>query len=694
MSVVTEYPIWLAVFCLGLGFLFAFVLYRKPNQFKDAPLWLVRVMFASRFLTVSFLAFLLLSPLIKYVRQSIQKPIIVIAQDNSESVILNRDSMLYKNEFSKKIASLSAQLGDKYEVNAYTFGETLKKDNKLTFSEKQTDISQLFDEIRTRYVNRNVGAMVLASDGIYNKGVNPLYSIENFTFPIYTLALGDTSVQKDILLSQLKTNKIAFLGNKFPVQVVVEIKQMKNATAKMTVSHGGKDLFTKEIAATSNHYTETVNIELDAQQVGLQRYTILLTPQPEEISTKNNSKEFVIDVIDSKQKILILANSPHPDMAALKSALEMNLNFEVEATTIDKFTKDVLSYNLIILHQLPSKTNNITTLLSTISKKNIPVLFIFGGQSSFANINNLQFGLNVAQTSSNFDEAHASYNRNFSVFEVSNELQEYILNMPPLLSPFGTYSLKANSEVLFYQKIKGIVTNNPLVIFNTLPDTKVGFVTGEGLWRWNLQNYLANNNHNLFNELINKIANYLALKVNKERFVINSRRIYNENEAIQFDAEVYNESYELINNQDVTMEINNSANKRFNFTFAKTAKAYQLNVGSLPIGDYSFVAKTVVNGKNFIKDGKFTVVQVNVESENSVANHQLLYQIASRTKAKMYAVNQIDSIANAIKNNKEIVPISYSEKTLHDLVYLRWLFFVLLFFFSVEWFLRKYYGGY
>jgi len=57
------------------------------------------------------------------------------------------------------------------------------------------------------------------------------------------------------------------------------------------------------------------------------------------------------------------------------------------------------------------------------------------------------------------------------------------------------------------------------------------------------------------------------------------KNIFNENEPIVFDGEVYNENYELINESDVSLVIKNEENKEFPFTFNKTASSYTLKAG-------------------------------------------------------------------------------------------------------------------
>ena len=272
-------------------------------------------------------------------------------------------------------------------------------------------------------------------------------------------------------------------------------------------------------------------------------------------------------------------------------------------------------------------------------------------------------------------------------------MQEFITKLPPLISPFGEYKMNASSNILFYQKIKNIPTNKPLIFFNpAIADNKIGFITGEGVWRWRLNNFLQHFNNELFNELINKIVQYLALKVSKDNFIINTKKVFNENEPVSFEAEVYNESYELINSPEVSIEIYNPENNKFPFVFDKTMAAYRLNAGIFPVGDYSYKASVKIGDKEFNKTGKFTVIPVNIEAQNTIANHQLLYQLASNNQGKIFYPAQLDDLIEDLKNNKDIVPIAYSEKKLLELINLKWLFFLLLALISAEWFFRKFFG--
>jgi len=700
MTLLTEYPLWFLIFCILAGALYTYILYRKENRFTDIPQKKLYGMMLARFLSVTVISFLLLSPLIKTISKSIEKPIIIFAQDNSESIIANIDSATFKNSYNNEISKILNNLKEEYEVETYTFGENLNKSTNFEYTEKSTNFTELFNELQTKYANRNVGALIISSDGIYNEGMNPVYTAAEFNFPIYTVALGDSSSQHDIILASVRVNKIAFLGNKFPIQATVNIEDLEGEKTVLEISDGNNILFSKEITATSNQYTETVNIELEAKKVGLQRYTLKLKEHEDEVNVINNTKDIIIEVIDSKQKILILANSPHPDVSAMRAELEKNPNFLVDYFPIKNFNGNLNEYNLVILHQLPSLTNSATTILSSISKNKIPVFFILGSQSSTNALNTLNTGLSITRRNNSFDEVQGNVNNDFSLFETSDGVKDFIKQAPPILTPFGEWKLAGESTILFYQRIRNIETTNPLLAFmpeSPYNENKVGFLCGEGIWRWRLFDFNENGSHDIFGELINKTVQYLALQLNKEQFEVRLQNVFNENEAVLIEAETYNESFEPLTNSNISIEITNSDGNNFHYNFLPDdlgTKTYFLNAGIFPVGDYTYKASVEIGGKNFTKEGQFSVVPVNLEALKTVANHQLLYRLANESNGQIIYPNNLEELEKLILENENIVPVSYSEKELKDLIHIKLLLFFIVILLSVEWFARKYFGSY
>lgn len=694
MSLVFEYPSWFIIFCLALGGLYAWVLYRKDRMLEGQPKSLIYLLAVFRFLAVTFIAILLLTPLLKSNFREVEKPIVVLAHDNSESLIINKDSAFYKTEYLQAYNRLREQLADKYELASFSFSENTAISNEVDFSGKQTDISSLFDELDNLYNNRNVGAVVIASDGLYNKGRNPLYSANKLKFPIYTVALGDTNVHKDVILTKVNHNRYAYLGNTFPFEIIVDARQCKGKTSKLTVSNEAGTLFQKDLNLNSNQFNTTVPVLLEAKKVGLQKFTVELSRLDGEISYSNNRLDVFIEVLDARQKILILANSPHPDVAAIRRAIEVNDNYEVETALVEKLEKKLDAYNLVILHQLPSNKLESKNLMNQLKDTKVPLLYLVGQQTDLSQFNGLETGLKITANRSNVNEVTATLERNYSLFTVGDKLQKSFSKLPPMTAPFGDFKTSGAANIMLKQKIGLVETDKPLLVFNEQNERKTGVLAAEGIWKWGMGDYSLNGNHDIFNEFISKLVQFMSVKTDKSLFRVSGKNHYFENEAILFDSELYNESYELINEPEVNMRITNSEGKVYTFVFSRTTDAYRLNAGNLPVGDYRYEATVKSGEKVHSQSGAFSVSALQVESTNTVADHQLMYSLANQTGGQMYYPTQLEQLGQDILSREDIKPVIYNHKRLDDVIHKKWIFFLILILISLEWFIRKRSGAY
>ena len=209
-----------------------------------------------------------------------------------------------------------------------------------------------------------------------------------------------------------------------------------------------------------------------------------------------------------------------------------------------------------------------------------------------------------------------------------------------------------------------------------------------------MSDYLQKGDNKVFDDLINKVVQYLSVKGDKSFFKVKVRNRFLENENVEFDAEVYNETYELINKDDVNITITDEKNNSYPFVLGKTDKAYYLNAGTFPVGNYSYQA-VVKTGKNtYVKKGEFIVTPLNLEFLNSVADHNLLFRIAKAHDGEMFYPRALQDLRKKIMEREDIRPVSYTQKRFIDLSGNVWLFLLILALLSAEWFIRKRSGVY
>lgn len=690
--ITTEYSLWFVPLCVLIGIAYAFILYYKNNK-PELPLWVKRISLVTRAIVVAVLSFLLLNPLIMSMRKEKEKPLIVFAVDNSESILYVKDSVYYKNTFQQQLQESIDRLSKTYRVETMLMGDTLRYGNQLDFKDKESNLSDVFQFIQSNYINQNLGAIVLASDGIFNTGKNPFYVANELSCPIYTIAMGDTTVRKDALIAKVNYNKTVFKNNFFPLEILVQANKLINKKTKLIVSQKENVVFEKNITIPTNAFSEWVRLNLEAKESGIHSYKIELLPIEEEVTIENNTTEVFIETIDERKKIAIIYSVPHPDVSAVVQSLKYNNNYQVETFAIDKFNQAVNNYDVLILHQLPSRIHPAKQLLESVKKVGVSTFYIFGKQTNYAYVNGLNLGMQLQLSRELFNEAYPLYNQNFTTFTTSNTMHDFIREMPPVPVPFANYKLSPSVNVLFYQIIGSVQTTYPLMFYNQTENQKTAVFLGEGLWRWRNYNYMLEQNHEVFNEIITKTIQFLSIKEDKSLFRVTTNAFFNENEAVIFNAELYNQNYELVNEPTVNLQIKNKENS-FVYSFSRTFSAYHLDAGRLPIGNYQWLATVEYGGQKHSKSGYFSVKKVNVETANLVADHQLLKNIANINHGKMYTPYQLEEIEKDIKNNKEIVSIVRYAKKHNSLLNSVLLLTTLLLLLGVEWFFRKWSGGY
>jgi hypothetical protein len=686
------------LFCLALGIAYGVLMYFRDKRFSEYSAWLRRGLAIIRSLGVALISLLLLSPFIRTIKEDIKTPLIVIANDVSES-ILEDGKKNNLDAFNKNIQQLATDLSSKYEVKRISFGSDVYADARDSLNDKSTNISNLFRHIADNYGDQNLGAVVMTSDGIYNEGSNPLYSDVNFTAPLYTIALGDTLQKKDIFIQNVLYNKIAYLGDKFPVQVDVSAFNCDGSNSRLTLEmiNGTqvKKIAEESILLRGQSFYTTKTFLLDASQSGVVRYRLRLSAVPGEFNSANNVKEFFVEILDARQKVLLLANAPHPDLAALKNIITTNKNYDAEIVYMGEFSGNISKYNLIILHNLPSEKYDLSAINSQIQKNKIPTIFIVGMQTSLAKFNQLQNVISINGNSKNTEDIQAELNTGFNLFTTSDHLKNTLKTFPPLQAPFGEYKTQGTSTVYLFQNIKKIKTTYPLVAFGEQNDVKTTVIAGEGIWKWRLFDHLQNKNYDLVSELINKTILLTTVKTDKRKFrASSSKNLYQDNESILFDAQLYNDSYEMVNEPDVKLIIKDDAGKEYRYTFSKTQNYYTLNADLFPQGVYSYVASVVYNGKELTAGGRFNVESLQLEQFDLTARHGLLKGLAEKYNGSMYYPAQLASLKDMLINNKNIKPVLYESKSTKSIINLKWLFFLILGLLTLEWFLRRYFGNY
>ncbi|MCF8278047.1 MAG: hypothetical protein K9J17_15040 [Flavobacteriales bacterium] len=694
MSIVFQYPTWFLLLAVLAGAAYALGMYFREKRTAEMPIWMVRGLAAMRGITIFILVVLLIGPLIKSVTKRTEKPIVVIAQDNSSSIPLNSDSAFYRKEYLEALAILRKELSDEYEVRSYTFGNAVKETETPDFADGRTDMSELFEELDNVYANRNVGAVVLASDGLYNRGRDPIYSPLHLNAPIYSIALGDTSIKRDVILKKVDHNRYAYLGNEFPVEITLEAEKFQGKEVTVQLSAEKGILWEQKVSINSNSFRKVLSAKLKAETPGLNRIKASVSVLSGELSRSNNTQDFFVEVLDGRQKVLILAANPHPDIAALKRSISGNDNYEVDAMVLGEREFNAEQYDLIILHQLPQQGGAGRPEMDKVRASTVPVFCIVGSKTDLRWFNDMNFGLQINAARQSKNQVLPVFAKGFSLFTLDENVRRMLQRFPPLNAPFGEYAASGSAQTLFNQRIGNVETQNPLLLFNDVSGRKTGVLVGDGIWKWRIRDFEENGSHEIFDAMLSKVVQFLALKTDKSLFRVNTKNRYSEDEAIVFNAELYNETYEPVNEPEVDLTITDESGKVFEYKFNRTDNSYRLNAGSFKEGNYRYKAQVSNGGKVLESSGQFMVAAQKLETTRTTADHALMHKIANGTGGELFYPRELENLAQAIKARDDIRNVVYEQTWFKEAIHLKWIFFLILALLSVEWFVRKRNGAY
>ncbi|MDY0284879.1 MAG: hypothetical protein RBR21_01965 [Bacteroidales bacterium] len=671
------------------GILYAIILYRK-NKIEGLALWQHLLLFVLRMVSVSTIAFLLFNPLMQQITKSVQKPVLVLAHDNSQSIAALRDSLYYKTEWEKQWVTFGKHLEAQYTVRNFLFGESVSEGTSPQYGDYYTDISMLCTDLSRRFSGRNMAAVVLASDGIMNRGIDPAraYALDA---PLFAVALGDTTRKTDRYIRRLLTNTYTYLNNVFPVEVEVGAVLSHSVPMSVSVYHNGKRLYSETLTPDSQRFFHTLTFTVEAMEVGLQRFSVRISASEKEENIQNNSRDFYINVLDSRKKIALLSSVVSPDISALMKAITALNTYEIDYYDLNSDRAPSLeSYHILILYGIPPHD----LLIKKIQESALPLFLIFTTADEAAGFNALAAGVQIVNKASDYSLSFPVINDAFSAFTIPPAFSDIADQLPPLSVPFAEFLQSAGNSVLLNQKIGNVITEMPLLSLTKTPDSRQCLLMGDGFWKWRMAAARMTDNTAAFDRLIARILQYLSIMEEKKFFVVEAADRFYENEPVEFTAEVYNDNFELTNTPDVALVITNERGETFPFSMIPGEKGYSLDAGMLVPGRYTYTATVVRNNTRTNAFGAFIVAARDIELSLLVANHSLLFDLATKNGGSVFYPDQMNRLQEVLAQDTVTKPVIYYREFFRSLVHDPRLFFFILLLLSVEWFLRRYAGSY
>jgi hypothetical protein len=632
-----------------------------------------------RFVTVFCVLLLLINPIISNKTIEIVKTPLVIAVDNSSS-ISNLKATKTTADLFEKLTS-NAELKEKFDIQTYRFDSDFESSDNFDFKGSQTNIDAVAKNIRS--INKNlVFPTVLITDGNQTSGNDFVFSFDPNN-KVYPIAVGDTATYLDLRVSQLNANKYAFHKNKFPVEIFLNYSGTKAITSNFSISQGNSVLNSQVVSFSPSKKSVVISALLPADKVGLQVYKASISSKEKEKNTYNNSYNFAVEVIDQRTEIALISSFNHPDLGALKRAIESNAQRKVTLLK-PKEINDLSKYNIVILYQ---PTIEFKSFFEKNTDLGLNTFIVTGTKTDFNFLNQQQKDL-VFKMSSQSESYIAEFQDNFNLFDLEDI---GFSQFPPLENSFGIITTTSNVNVLLSSSIRNINTNSPLLAFSENQGKRTAYLLGENSWKWRLQSHVDTKSYEKYDTFIDKTIQYLATNASKKSLVVNHDGFYNSGDAIEISAQYFNKNYEFDDKANLNINVVNRKTKaKKSYDLLKSNTDFKVNLDGLEVGKYDFVVKEL--NSNSVYNGYFEILDFDIEKQFVNPDLAKLTQLANQTKGQLLFPDKVDLLIKSLLENEEYKSVQKSIIKKIPLIDWVWLLIILVLSLASEWFLRKYNG--
>lgn len=667
---------FLLVLALIVAFLLSFYQYLYPNKKVGFHVYLLLGL-----RTISWMCVLLLLINFKFQWVSFQevKPVLPVYIDNSSSV--GYLSSLETVETLQRQIKNNKSLNQQFDVQFYTLDSDVNATDTLTLKGKQSHLVKAAKHNRVRYRNKRFPTLLL-TDGNQTKGNDFAYAFD-VQNPVYSVVLGDTTAVADLNVQQINVNPYAFLKNKFPVEVFLQYTGMNAVTSNFVIKQDDRILYQQKVDFSQEKRSQILQVLLPAQKVGVQVFKAILESDLEEKNKDNNTQNFAVEVIDQKTEVALISEINHPDLGALKRAIESNQQRNVKILKPGKID-DLSAFDVLVLYQPNGAFRNIFEQNNKLQKN---TWMITGLGTDFNFLNQMQTGFQFKMSKSKEDYLSA-FNTQFNLFLTEDKGFE---SLPPLQNPYGTMTIQGDWQTLMFAKIRNSVLEQPLWALGTNGNSRTAFLLGEDLWKWRSKVYLNTESFDAFDLLIDKTIQFLNTNDRRKNLVVTHKNFYNSGDNIEINAQFFNKNYEPEPNAQLTLTwIDKNSQKSSMVDLLRSTQSFKANLEGIPAGSYNFTVKE--KKSNAVYQGSFEVIDFDIEKQFVTPNFSKLQELAAQTAGNVMMPNQLEDFLKKLSNSQEYPIIEKQIKRKIPLIEWYFLLILLVITLGSEWFIRKYHG--
>lgn len=689
------FPAWLLILVLLVAIVVTIVTYRPYKSISGKQKIYLIGLRVSAFL---ILILLLSNPvIIQSVKVEI-KPQVAILIDNSASISIEKGNWSGKESMNKVLSEKILRTYDDFNYTLFEFSSTLTEVSDLeefTFDDGSTDIDKVISEIQA---NDEFNQVILFSDGISTRGRDPSFSGLNSRIPITTIAVGDTSYQRDLVLVNVDYPPVAYVNSVLRITATVRNEGFQKEIVQVGLCQNNRLLDIKPLSFDEARSTHQITFDIEIDNEGQQQYEIKVSSLPEEWNLENNSRTISIDVQDDRVRVLYLAFEVHPDVGAFKNVLFENPAIYLEERTWiegTRFIEGTLpqisdTMDVVIVHGYPEAASQELSLQIREIITNNSFLFVL---TPGASINRFK---SIISTGSLFDYSENRTSRAIQLLPSSTTAGHVITDIdeidwgrsPVVSSSVAISEIDQRNQIILDGFNRSNGQSQPALFVTQNGNYRNSFILFSGLYNW----FLAEDPYKLtMDNLLTNTVTWTATDNLADLFGISTSEVeYSLSDEILFSAWVKNESGQPENAASISVDVINESDERSTFTLTPSGVGnYSLSIPTLPIGNYRYEAvATKEQSQLGEKSGFFSIGRSSVEYVETRRNDNVLNAIANNSGGEFYVYDEMPDLSSIVKGENKII----AEQTVRQAKMINrnpiW-FILLIIIVGFEWYLRK-----
>ena len=671
---------------------------------------------ALRAAALALLVLVVCDPLLGLIFTSSYPPSLSVLVDNSRSMSITDRSGTRADVVHSLLGSPAlTALRERATIRILPFGTrvyqpTAPSGDSLSFSDDGTDIAGALAAVRDDDRVLHSGAVLLLTDGIVTLGDSPLQPASGYPVPIFTVGIGDSSDQTDVLVQRLATNAIVYSGTPTPVQVMIHASGYQNERVEVTLADGNTPAAHATLQLEPGSRDYAVPLTWMPGPEGLHVLTAAVSALPGELTTRNNRSTAVVRVRKSKLHLVILAGGPSYDLSFFRNAAEedQNLRVTVFTQTLNGAFYEgapgpaaLDSADCIAFIGMPTAATSSVTLnavAEAITRRHIPFLWIGGRTVEIRHGGTFDALLPFSATE------QSSVEQEIGVDPLPSERNAPLLvpaepgepspwqELPPVFTTRTTFAAKPGTTVLAGARLQNVPIASPVLVVRNQPHQRAVALLAYGIWRWRLLAQRSATAAGFFPRFVANVLHWLTAPEDVAPLVVRPlQTLFGQGEPLSFEAQVYDVRQQPVEDAQVRIVVQ-QRNQAMEGTL--TPAGHGRYEGTLPgvseEGVYRYRATAGREGFTLGTDsGSVRVGGTHVEFLTTQMNAPLLRAVAARSGGLFLAPGEISRLSDSLAAKGFFIPRKTTDGTEIPLRAWPYMVAAIVALLGVEWFIRK-----